>query len=57
VVDDLARGTATEPGCISFLVLFGPRAGELVLVIHWRDEAALAAHYGSGHDACWRSAS
>jgi hypothetical protein len=38
-------------------VLFGPRAGELVLVIHWRDEAALAAHYGSGHDACWRSAS
>lgn len=46
---DLATGSLTEPGCISFRVLAGDEPGEVVLLSSYVDEAALRAHYATTH--------
>jgi quinol monooxygenase YgiN len=44
-----AAGRA-EPGCVRFDAFRGDELGEFVLLIHWRDEDALQAHYrGAGY--------
>jgi quinol monooxygenase YgiN len=53
---DLAAGSREEPGCLGFRVLLTDEPGELVLLSHWHDEAALRAHYATRHYRRYREA-
>ena len=52
----LAAGSREEPGCLSFRVLAADEPAEIVLLSHWRDEAALRAHYATPHYRRYREA-
>src|SRR3954463_1359607 len=47
LLGDLANAARQEDGCLLYRVLRGDEPGEFVLLSHWRDEAALNAHYAS----------
>ncbi len=49
LLDALAAGAHTEPGCASFHVLTAEQPGEFVMLTGWADEDALSAHYSTPH--------
>lgn len=49
LLDELAAGSLTEPGCLGFRVLDAELAGDFVLLEAFTDEAALRAHHDTPH--------
>ena len=49
VLDELADGARSEPGCVSFRVLADEQPDELVVISGWSGEDALRAHYATPH--------
>jgi quinol monooxygenase YgiN len=49
LLEELARGAESEPGCVGFSVLEAAEAGEFVLLSSWADEQSLSAHYTTPH--------
>jgi quinol monooxygenase YgiN len=49
LLDELARGSETEPQCTGFRVLAAAETGELVLLGSWSSETALREHYDTAH--------
>ena len=54
LLDALADGARSEPGCAGFHVLSAAEPGEFVLLSEWSDEAALRAHYATPHYRYYR---
>jgi quinol monooxygenase YgiN len=46
---ELADASRGEPGCDGFRVLMSDDSGEFVLLGSWISEAAMRAHYDTGH--------
>jgi quinol monooxygenase YgiN len=54
LLDTLADGARSEPGCAGFRVLSAAEPGEFVLLSEWSDESALRAHYATPHYRYYR---
>ena len=55
LLDELATGARSEPGCTSFRVLAAEEPGEMVMLSSYLDEAALRAHYATTHYRRYRA--
>jgi quinol monooxygenase YgiN len=49
LLDELAAGSRSERGCVSFRVLAAEEPGEFVLLSQWSEEDALRTHYATPH--------
>jgi quinol monooxygenase YgiN len=49
LLDELADGARSEPGCVSFRVLADAQPDELVVISGWSGEDTLRAHYATPH--------
>ena len=56
LLDELAAGTRDDPGCLAYQVASLPEPGEYLVVVTWRDEAALRNHYSTPAYVRYRSA-
>ena len=57
VMEAMILASRAEDGCVSYSYAVDILDGGLVHVVeHWRDRAALDAHFASAHIARWRAA-
>lgn len=56
LLTELADGSRSEPGCVSFRVFDAEEPGDVFLLSGWADEQALRDHYQTPHYRRYRAA-